>query len=42
VVQKRLKDASKPGFVTPDDLIQLVMDTVKGDKGKDVDFQATA
>ncbi|KAL9616943.1 MAG: hypothetical protein Q9160_008213 [Pyrenula sp. 1 TL-2023] len=42
VIQKRLEDAKKPGFTPPDDLIQLVMDTVKGDRGKDVDFQITA
>ncbi|KAI0911432.1 cytochrome P450 [Ustulina deusta] len=42
VVQQRLAESQKPGFVPPDDLIQLVMDTVKGNKGKDVDFQITA
>ncbi|KAK4867923.1 hypothetical protein LT330_007582 [Penicillium expansum] len=42
VIQKRLEDSKKPDFTPPDDLIQLVMDTIKGDKGKDVDFQITA
>lgn len=42
VIQKRLEDSKKPDFAPPDDLIQLVMDTIKGGQGKDVDFQITA
>ncbi|KAM7199181.1 cytochrome P450 [Rhypophila sp. PSN 637] len=42
VIQKRLEDAAQPDFKPPDDLIQLVMDTIKGNQGKDVDFQITA
>ncbi|KAI3324032.1 cytochrome P450 [Xylariaceae sp. AK1471] len=42
VIQQRLEDSKKPGFEPPSDLIQLVMDTVKGGRGKDVDFQITA
>lgn len=41
VIQKRLEDSKKPDFTPPDDLIQLAMDMIKGDKGKDVDFQIT-
>ncbi|KAK2756649.1 hypothetical protein FQN54_005094 [Arachnomyces sp. PD_36] len=42
VIQKRLEDSKRPDFTPPDDLIQVVMDTVKGNRGKDVDFQITA
>ncbi|KAJ5598095.1 Cytochrome P450 [Penicillium hordei] len=42
IIQKRLEDAKSPDFSPPADLIQLTMDTVKGDLGKEVCFQIMA
>lgn len=42
VIQNRLEERKNPGFTPPNDLIQLVIDTIKGDQGEDVDFHFTA
>lgn len=42
MIQERLEASKKPDFVFKDDLIQLIMDTIKGGLGKDVDFQISA
>jgi cytochrome P450 len=41
VLDKRLAEMQKPGFKSPPDLIQLVIDGTKG-KGTDLDYQVNA
>jgi hypothetical protein len=42
VLQKRLKDMEDPSFKSPPDLIQLVIDGIKGGQGRSIDYQIDA